>query len=88
VCSWEVLHSVVVCGMSKPCICVLWVCVMCVGPNHPDAHKLAQRFHAQAAKRRHQSSASGAAAAVADNMSEDDQLAMALAMSVEVRACA
>jgi hypothetical protein len=56
---------------------------ICAGPNHPDAHKLAQRFHAQAAKRRHQSSASGAAA-LPGNMSEDDQLAMALAMSVEV----
>lgn len=56
------------------------------GPNHPEASKLAQRFHTQAAKRRHKSSGSGAAAAaLPDNMSEDDQLALALAMSVEVR---
>lgn len=58
------------------------------GPNHPDAHKLAQRF-AQAAKRRHQASGTGGVGGGgggggADNMTEDDQLALALAMSVEV----
>ena len=70
-------------GKSSPLWLLLGCC--CSGPNHPDAHKLAQRFHAQATKRRHKSSGSGAAA-LADNLTEDEQLAMALAMSVEVRA--
>jgi len=54
------------------------------GPNHPEASQLANRFHAQAAKRRHKSSGTGAAP-VPEAMTEDEQLAMALAMSVEVR---
>jgi hypothetical protein len=64
--------------------------VIPAGPNDPGASDLAHRAFQQSAKRRQKvSSSSGAAAAagVPDmaGMTEDEQLAMALAMSVEVR---
>uniref|UniRef100_A0A383VHQ7 UBX domain-containing protein n=1 Tax=Tetradesmus obliquus TaxID=3088 RepID=A0A383VHQ7_TETOB len=57
------------------------------GPNDPGASDLAHRAFQQSTKRRHKAAAAaaGPAAAAADmaGMTEDEQLAMALAMSVE-----
>jgi hypothetical protein len=57
------------------------------GPNDPGASDLAHRAFQQSAKRRHKAAAAGPAAAAPDmaGLTEDEQLAMALAMSVEVR---
>ena len=67
--------------------------VLLAGPNDPAASALAHRSLEQAAKRRSKAAAAAAggdsaAAGGFEGLSEADQLALAIAMSVEVRCCA
>lgn len=57
------------------------------GPTDPGASDLAHRAYQQSAKRRHKAAAGPGSTGGGDTaamMSEEDQLALALAMSVEV----